>query len=343
MRCERCKFENIPGQKTCVKCGSILEIRTRAIDVHPPRMANWKKSFREMARLMRQIYIAPRQNDNRFHFQTRIKEILNDDFVGLIISIIPGLAHLIKGRFNEIRWYFWGWLVSLLLALFLYSSLAGFILLGLSIAVHGAIGLRYGIMQTLTNAREKIVTVILVLIALTVIYRFIPHLIFPALAGGYSSVTIPHDNIITGDYILAWRNVDKGIQLPRGSLVMVHPAYYNGHNRIVTRSGDLALGEIVGLAGEEVQIAGGAYIINGKELDKEKYPVPEWLRNVNFSIMVPEKSYFVSMRYNLTAYGMALNNSDIRNICITTADDIEAKAFMRWWPLSRRGFIRNVE
>jgi hypothetical protein len=307
-------------------------------------MSNWKRPFREVTRLMRQIYIAPRQYDNRPNFQSRIKETLSDNSAGLIISIVPGLAHLIQGRFKEVRWYFWGWLASLLLALFLYGSLAGFILLGLSIAIHGAIGLRYGIMEKLANVREKIVTVILVLIALSVIYRFIPHIIVPALTGGHSSVTIPHDNITAGDYLLAWRNIDKGIQLRRGSLVMVHTAYYNrGDNGIVARSGELALGEIVGLAGEEVKIAGDAYIINSKELEKEKYPVPEWLRNVNFSIMVPEKSYFVSMRYNLTTHNVALNNSDIGNICIIMADDIEAKAFMRWLPLSKRGFIRNVE
>jgi len=339
MRCERCKFENIPGAKRCIKCGSALEIKPTAINVHPPRMSNWKKPFRNVLRWMRQGKIVPQQNI-KLHFPLWMKGIFSDSFLGLFLSIIPGLAHLVQNRFKEIRWYFLAWLILILSGLFLYGSAAGFICLGLAVGVHAGIALQYGIIKDLANVREKIVTVILVLIGLMFIYRFIPDILFPNLVGGYSTLTLPYHNVEAGDYLLARGGLDQDILLPRGSLVLIHPATLTSHGGGVTRSEDAIIGEIVGLAGDELQITDSIFIVNGQQLDTEKYPVPQWLHRVNFSATIPVNNYFVSARYNVRAYGIKLESSHIRQVCFVKAGDIKAKAFMRWWPLSRRGFIR---
>lgn len=339
MRCERCKFENIPGQKTCIKCGSALEIKPAAIDVHPLRMSKWKKPFRNLLRLMRKGKVVPRENI-KLHCPPWIKGVFSDSILGLLLSVIPGLAHLLQNRFKEIRWYFLAWLILLLSGLFLYGSAAGFICLGLAIGIHVGIAVQYGIIKDLANLREKIITVILVLIALTFIYRFVPRMLFPNLTGGYSSLSIPYYKVEAGDYLLAWRGLAQDTLLPRGSLVLIHPVTLTSHGGRVTRSEGEVIGQIVGLAGEQLEIQNGLFIVDGQQLDSDKYLVPQWLYKLNFSTKIPDDSYFVSARYNVAAHGVKLEASHIRQVCLVKASDIEAKAFMRWWPLSKRGFIR---
>jgi len=338
MRCERCKFENLPSQKTCVKCGSILEINSSAINVHPPRMSEWKKPFRNLLRLMRKGRVVP-QEDIRLNYPPWFKKVFGDSFLGLFLSIIPGLAHSIQKRFREIRWYFLAWLVLLISGLFLYSSVAGFICLGLAVGVHAGIAVQFGIIKDLANIREKIVMVAFVLLAITFIYRYTPRILIPNLTGGYSSLTVPYYKVEVGDYLLAWGGQDRDTLLARGSLVLIHPVAFNSYGR-TTVSREAVIGQIVGLAGEHMEIQNGIFIIDGRQLDINKYPVPQWLEKVKFSAKIPDNSYFVSARYNIAAHGIKLEESHVCQVCLVKAGEIEAKAFMRWWPLLRRGFIR---
>jgi len=343
MRCGRCKFENIPGQKTCIKCGAALEIKSTAINIYPPRMPSWKKSLRSALRWVRQAKLIPQQNVN-FHFPLWIRDFFSDSFWGLFLLVVPGLAHLVQGRFKEVRWYFFAWLALILSGLFFYGSAPGYVLLGSAIGVHTGITIRYGILKDLPGAGEKIMTVIFVLLGLTVIYRFIPRVVLHNLTSGYASLTIPYYKVEAGDYLLARQGPYQKISLPRGSLVLIHPVTLTSHGTEVAYSRDVGtdvvIGEIVGLAGEQLQIVDGVFIVNGQMLEMEKYPVPQWLRKVDFSVTVPDDSYFVSMQYSVTAHNIKLNASYIGQVCLVKAGDIEAKAFMRWWPLSRRGFIR---
>lgn len=338
MRCQRCKFENIPGQKTCLKCGSTLEIKSAAINIYPPRMPKWKKPLRDVMRSMRKSKVAPQINDKSF-FSPRLKEFFSDSISGLLISIIPGLAHLLQHRFKEIRWYFLAWSILLFLGLFLYGSPAGYICLGLTIGVHAAIALQYGILKDLPNISEKVVMAILVLIGLTFLYRFIPRMPFLNFTGAHSSLTIPYYNVETGDYLLARGGLNEKVLLARGSLILMHPVTVTGNVRFAARGNDTTIGEVVGLPNENLRIVNNVFIIDGRKLDAERYPVPQWLRQVSFSATIPNDSYFVSIRYNVRAHNMRLSAAHIRQVCIVKSGDIEAKAFMRWWPLSRRGFI----
>jgi len=338
MRCERCKFENIPGQKTCIKCGSALELEPAAINVYPPRMSRWKKPFRSLLRLIRRSKVVP-QEDIRLQYRSWLKEVFSGSFLGLFLSIIPGLAHAVQNRFKEIRLHFLAWLVLLLSGLFLYGSAVGFICLGLAVGIHAGIAVQYGIIKDLANLREKIITVVLVLIALTFIYRYTPRILFPSLTGGFSSLTVPHYRVEAGDYLLAWAGLDQETLLARGSLVLIHPVTFTSHGR-TTVSREEIIGQVVGLPGEQLEIRSGVFIVDGQQLEPNKYPVPRWLQKMNFSATIPDGTYFVSARYNVAAHGVKLEASHIRQVCLVEASNIEAKAFMRWWPLLRRGFLR---
>lgn len=345
MRCERCNFENIPGQKTCVRCGSALEIKPTAGNIYPPRMSSWKRPLRNISRFIRSSKIVPEWNI-KIVIPDSIKKHLNNNIWWLILSIIPGLGHSAQGRFKEIRWYFLAWLILVLAGLFSYGSQAAFILLGLAIGIHTVIALQSGIIKDFGDLKDKIIMGIGVLIVLVLIYWYAPQAVFHNIVGGYSGLTIPYHNVEFGDYLFGRRNFDHTAPLQRGTLILIHPAlirsFHYPYNipRGVERSRKGVFAEIVGVAGEQLQVVDDTFIINEKKLDVEKYPVPSWLRNRAISVIIPDNNYFVSVPYNVQVHGVELNSSVILGMCLVKHSDIEAKAFLRWWPLSRRGFIK---
>jgi hypothetical protein len=270
-----------------------------------------------------------------------MKQAFRDSVLGLVLSVIPGLAHLVQGRFKEIRWYFLAWLMLFLSGLFLYPGAFGFALLGLAIGVHVGIALQYGLFKELPRVVDKVVAAAAGVIVLALVYRALLGLLLSGLVGGYTPLGVPYYGISTGDYLLARRQSLSSEELPRGSIVFVHPAtIVGGAHASKRRSRRVTVGEIIGLPGELVEIQKDAFAVGGERLDPDRYPVPTWLRNRQSSVKVDNECYFVSSEYELRAHGQRLTEANIRNACIFRAPDIEGRAFMIWQPLQRRGFLR---
>ena len=236
--------------------------------------------------------------------------------------------------------YFAAWLVLILTGLFLFGSLPGSICIGLAVGLHVGMTIQYGLLKNLDNYREKIAVVVLLLIGFFFVYGIIPDLIFPFLTINRSTLTIPSYNISEGDTLLARSNIDRGAVLARGSLVLIHPVFIGGHQVRAQSNPGTIIAEIVGLPGENIQVSENAFVINNKQLDVEQYPVPGWLQKSNFSGIIPNDSYFISAQYRLGGHGVMLTDSNIRQVCIVAKNNIEAKAFMRWLPLAKRGFLQ---
>ena len=257
---------------------------------------------------------------------------------------MPGLAQLFEGRFRQIIWYFLGWLLSLLVGLFLYGSGIGIFLIGLAIGLHAWIAVQHKLVKEVTDFGARIFCVILALVAVALIYRAVPRFLLSGLTGAHTSLTIPYHNIEAGDYLLARRSRTSAEPLARGSLVLTRLATVRvGERSSASRSAAATMVQIVGLPGEHVQIENDTFIVNGQELDSEKYPVPRWLRGRRVSANVGDDSYFISCQYSVHAHGRQLTDTNIHDICLIRSSNIEARAFMRWLPLSRRGFLREVE
>ena len=97
--------------------------------------------------------------------------------------------------------------------------------------------------------------------------------------------------------------------------------------------------QIIGLPEENVELKEGIFRVNEKALDSRQFPVPSWMRNLEFSIVVPQNTYFVCAEFRGTRY-----NAEIAaQACLVRRDWIYARAFMRWWPMRRRGFIGTAE
>src|SRR5271157_5380209 len=139
MQCPSCRFENIPGLTTCGRCGSLLELKGVAIDVHPPRASSRAKRRR------RWLY-------TRRYYQARdaIQDSL-DRSAGTLIRdlrvplpepdiaprlIVPGWAHIHAGLVLRGRIFLGVFLTLLAIGLLLWGSQLGAICIGFAFSVH---------------------------------------------------------------------------------------------------------------------------------------------------------------------------------------------------------------
>jgi len=162
---------------------------------------------------------------------------------------------------------------------------------------------------------------------------------------GYTNLTIPYQNVQSGDLLLARRSLSQAATLRRGSLVLVPVTTVQGGHGPTNRHGPLMVGQIVALPGEEIEVADAAFVVNGQALDDKQFPVPQWLHGRKIgAIRVSTDSYFVSTVYNVQVHGNIMMDAGIvGHACMVRSSDIEARAVMRWFPLARRGFLRAGE
>jgi len=269
--------------------------------------------------------------------------VTSEHVVGLLLNAVPGLAHLVKGRFREIRLYVALWFGLLVLGVLSYGSPAGSLLIGLAIGVHTWIALHDEAFRKITDLLERVEVALVVVALLTALYWATPRVVVPGLTGGHTTFAIPAMNIRAGDYLLVRRLDRADLALTRGTLVLIRPdRFRNARRELVMDQPSLVIGQIVGLPGEAVRIANRAYVVGEQTLDPGRFPVPRWLQDHGFTQggLVPANSYFVGVEYTVSVHGRAaLNDAAIREACLIRASDVRGRAFLRWWPWQRRGFI----
>jgi hypothetical protein len=262
-------------------------------------------------------------------------------FFAIVLSIVPGLPHLAQRRFRQIRWYFVSWVAFILAGMFLYGSNMGFLLLGLAVAAHAWMAFHASLIKEHEESGRRAFDIVMLLVFFAFVYWGARVVIFRDFVWGYTSLTIPYQSVQSGDCLLARRSLASGDVLSRGSLVLAPVRQVGVGRRGWTATRAKMIVQIVGLPGEKVGISNASFVINGKVLDSRRFPVPRWLLGADtWTIAVPADSYFVSTEYNV---GPQTYTDAIGSACLARPSEIEAKATMRWFPLTRRGFLRPYE
>ena len=274
-----------------------------------------------------------------------LKIMSGNAFISIILSIVPGLAHLVGGRFREVRWFVLGWLLLLLAGIFFYCSNLGLLLLGLAVGLHGWIAYSHTLIKESDEIGKKIFDLAMLIVIVGLPYFGIRHYAFGDFVFGYTNLTIPYQNVQTGDMLLARHSLAQATNFKRGFLVLSPVVDIWGGHGPANRRGPLMVGQIVALPGEEVAIDNASFVVDGHILDDKQFPVPQWLRGSNFgAIHVPDASFFVSTEYNVHIHGDVQVDAGMVSIaCVVKFAEVEAVAVMRWFPLARRGFLRAGE
>jgi len=351
----------MPGQKTCFRCGSVLEDSQTVVEVHPPRAPAWKKPFRRFTRRMRRVRalrrvesaangvasatfdaLGLRQTPGAESPWPDVRRVTGEVIGGLIASAIPGLAHILQGRFREIRYYCAAWLVLMAGGMWFYGPGIGTTLLALAIVVHAWIAADGALLLKLVKRLAFYLMSIAALSAgVFLLYGFLNNLLLGGMDSGLAGIKVPFHEIELRDRILCRRFSYDLSRLRRGDMVLVGDVRAFGGRRLFSaarRSGE-AVGQVVGLPGDLVQIKDRAFAVNGDSLDVEQYPVPHWLLAASVNEGLNEGEYFVTMEYT----GGGAVRQLVRRVCVMRRDRLRARGFMLWLPVRRRHVLEDVE
>jgi hypothetical protein len=137
-----------------------------------------------------------------------------------------------------------------------------------------------------------------------------------------------------GDLVLAKVQIlRRGAEGPLGGV------RYTG-----TRTGTV-VGQVVGLPGETVQIVEGPqFVVNGRPLDVKAFQVPAWLTAQRIAVTLQDGEFFVVMEYQVRQGGnLRLQEGDVRRVSVLPEPSLVGRGLMRWTPVMRRAFLKNVE
>jgi hypothetical protein len=267
-----------------------------------------------------------------------IESVADDSFLGICFSIIPGLGHFLYGRFRSIVWLFGIWFVLILASIFMYGSTLAMFFFGLAVGIHALIAISCSYLEQEKAFLRRIGVMAVLSIVFGILYNLVGGLIFSDFAGQYSAMNFESYKVKYGDLLLARSGSLRQENLFSGDLVLARAALI-GYGRQFGRNDALVVGQIIGLPNDVVTIRNGVYYLNNNLLDPGRFPVPKWLRNGDISVTIPADSYFLSCEYTIAGNNFVLNNY-IQQTCVITKERVEGKVFMRWLPLSRRGFIK---
>jgi hypothetical protein len=334
MQCQRCQFENMPGQARCFKCGSILEGEAGILDIRPPRMASWKRPWRRASRLLRRHSPLAASAESKIPAKWAAE---NADIIwGLILSIVPGFAHLLKGRFRRILWAWLLWLLFFGLNALLFKTAWGWRSLGVAAAIHAWIALDLELRAQLNEALERVFALLIAFVFFLLVYVILAHICLPGIEFTRTPLAIPGADLRSGDTLLLRARADESQMLTRGALVGFQA-------RAIGNGGTTAtIGQIVGLPNEEVVIDQGVYMVNGRSLSTDDYPVPAWLPRRRIELLAGPNQYFVSSMYR--ARGVrGVRDDAIKRLCLVDKEAIGSRATMLWWPLNRRHRLTTLD
>ena len=327
MQCPNCKFENIPGQAKCFQCGCILE-STIPMDVNPPRMLRWQKPYRFLCRGIRKLGVSDTTAPEWL-------ESVSYRVIGsLVFSLIPGLGHLMQKRFSQIRWLVLAWAILLAVGMFFLGKPLGIFFISSAIGTHA-----YILVDCVSLDKsfiKKIVFNSIAAIMLFFLYFVIVWRTLFGILGCYGAVEISSMQIHRNDYFLARRITRVSEDIHRGDFYILQTSIItnNGHGR--RRS--LVVCQIVGLPNETVETKDGVFYIDNAPLDKDIYPVQDWINNRYLKTTLGNGQYFVNIIYssrNLVPSNM------IFSACIVNENEFRGKAFAKWQPWYERRFLED--
>ncbi len=338
----------MPGQQRCFKCGSILEGEITILDVHPPRMAGWKRPWRQLARHLHTTYKAEEEHKTPGRYEPDYANL--KAIKGFVLSIIPGLGHVVMGEGLRISLVVLAWIIALALAFWLIPSQWGWLSLGIGAGLHAWLALDAGLLRLLDKLTEKLAAVGAGFVIFVIVYLGASLIVqpihprngrAPSLGLGRSffekaNLDIPGERIVIGD-ILRLSPWDPNAPINRGTLIRHNAqvfAFYRYHTARLRQRDDRAMGQIIGLPQEWIAVDANQYLVNNRRLDPNQYPVPLWLRGKTLKpIQIPPEKLFVSTPYNT---GQPINSKLAHQACLVDPNDIDGKATMLWLPARRR-------
>lgn len=278
MLCPVCGFENMPNQEACARCRAQLNVAepSEPKALRPPR-AGILRLFRPAQYVVNRIVDC---------LPSRMSERLGRLFVGgetlpgsataaIVLSVLPGLGHLLDGRKRAALIAFAAWAVVVVLTVNFYAGMVGGLLVGLAVGIHTGVMFDAGrVRQHAETLRSRLHVMLLLLITVGIGYFLIDRMVRRRIGFVTSAFSLAAADVEPKDYLLISR---RPAAYRRGDLVMAssidHSMYRVGHETYI----DLSIpGEtvfvVIAVAGDEVQASQEGVRVNGSLVRKDDLP-----------------------------------------------------------------------
>jgi hypothetical protein len=266
-----------------------------------------------------------------------------------MLSVIPGLAQLLQGRFRAVYRYVIAWLALLLTGIVCYSTSMGVAVFSIVIVLHAWVAADGALILAKSRGiRPTLAVIALLSAAVFGLYCAVRVTLLSGYDTGRAGLDVPYYRVRLNDVILCRRVAPD--RLHRGDLVLVRqvPVTRNvGFGMIVlfrTRGPDEIVAQIVGLPGDRVTIKGSQFELNGRLYGADAVPVRR--TSTSASITLGNFEYYVtieppvvgSRRHAAIPRGLL----GVRNpIC--TAGEIRGRGWLRIGSPFRVWYLKDME
>lgn len=267
MQCASCRFENMPQQTQCVRCGASLIASDPRIAITPPRAGAWEKRLR-VASILRAIHL-------QFDSLGRVGHSLHLDDVAAVTfrscnvttaamfwrAIVPGLPQWYLGRLLHARVFFFGYLIALAVTLLTLGTSLSTITLGLIGAFH--LMSLIDAASTLCSDRSDRFALLSVMVIGAILLFYLPTSSLLWNRFGIQQVVGTVGPFQDGDTLL-FRRSWTAAPPPVGELVLYNAptVQYNTPGAINRLTGPM-FERVLAVAGQEVAWRGGLLTVDG--------------------------------------------------------------------------------
>jgi len=273
----------------------------------------------------------------------------------LALSVVPGLAHALRHEFRAIRLYVLSWFGSLALGVIYFgrgfgsASMAAAFVLHAWIAMDAVVGSKpfKERMSALRRLYWRLAGLALGVLLLYAAYVEVRRAV--GFTIGLADIAVPADRVELGDVILCrYLGANPEPALRRGDLVLVRASQLvYGDGAHGAHSGYLGetVGQLIALPGDQLRLTREGFVVNGRALDPLEFPVPESLRGDSGPMALGKDEYFVTMEWRVESreVGLAARVAVALRGCVYHRPELLARGVMRWFPLRRRGFLKELE
>jgi hypothetical protein len=345
MQCPSCRFENIPGLTICGRCGSLLELKGAAIDVHPPRASSRAKRRRRWFSARRYYQARDALQDSLDRTAGTLVQDLRVPLPEPDIAprlIVPGWAHIHTGMVLR-GWIFLGVFLTLLaLGLLFWGSPLGAACIGFAFSAHVSSVLDFLNRQGTVRFPSPVLTSVLAALVLGV-FLYWPigwaasHVAAVREYSYDSTLFHQSDLVLINEWAFLMREPQPG------DIVLYEPDFVTGvqvggafHTRYMLRENQ-AIERIVGGPGDHVLWDHGALTINDSPVAWT--PLSPQRLPARLEIVVPAYNYLILPSTSQASIGDGSPDA-WKARSLVRREQIVGTAYLRLQPISRLWFIR---
>jgi len=334
-----------------MRCHTVLAAAA-PIRVHPPR-AGWKRLYRPFFYRLNHLnsrlpfLLAPVLMPLRWLIR---QTVYFRALLWAALSIVPGLGHLVSGRWRALRWMLPAWVAAVAGGIFFFGTGGGSMLLGLAVALHVWIICDAGRLRDMfATVLGRVLFTILIYTLLNVyFYRDLQQRIQRNwIQSAQLGADLGMDDLRRGDFLIFWPHAYDREPPRRGDVIFYQVAGKmddDGYQGVQIQGGE-TVGKILGLPGEHLQSKPGILTVTAPNGTVTSYRIdPPSTLPWEIDIHLPPDGYFcLSAGMNIVQQAHGRGNAQTRDI-YTMVGQVDKKrilgrGIMIYQPLRRRSRI----